>query len=180
MLGPREIDSLEGVRCYSVAADSNRPGSVRRIAERLASQAFEIAGLHGIDAGDALALATRFDCAWAYRAGHALLWRPPFRAHEVHDRYLAAPLLRPFERRGLLEVVGERNRAPLALVLAALSSDRAQVRELRFLRTTLRRLPIQTLLFVAGAGPAFERVGVADLGFRPVRQNDACSIYARI
>ncbi len=122
--------------------------------------------MHGIDAGDALAMATRFDCDWAYRGGQALFWQPVFQAHEVHDRYLPSPPMRPFERRGLLEVDGERGATSLTLIGTQLSNDRAHVREIRFVRTIARRRRGAAILFIAGFDPHVHRYGFGDLGLR--------------
>jgi hypothetical protein len=124
--------------------------------------------LHGIDAGDAYAMATRFDCEWAYRGGQALFWQTWFRAHEVHDRYLPAPPGRPFERRGLLEVDGEAGGETLTLIATQLSNDRARVREMRFIRTSVRRIGGDVLLFIAGFDGAAQRYGFADVGVRRI------------
>lgn len=113
-------------------------------------------------------MATRFDCEWAYRGAQALFWRQPFLAHEVHDRYLPAPPLRPFERRGLLEVNGEIDGLPLTLIATQLSSDRSRVREMRFVRTALRAIEGDVLLFVAGFDPGAQRYGFHDLGVRRI------------
>lgn len=179
MLGPGEIDSLEAAfHVYSLAGDAHRASSVRRFAERLAREPFDALAIHGIDAGETLALATRFDCAWAYRGRQALLWRASFRAHEVHDRFLPTPLLRPFDRRGFLEVRGHVLR-PLALVAAELSRDRNSARELRFVRNALRMLRGDAVLFLANVDERTERIGVRDLGFTTVDCREGRAIYRR-
>jgi len=149
----------------SVADDFTQPGALRRASERINRDKPEIFCLHGIDAGDAFAMATRFDCDWAYRGGQALFWLPAFQAHEVHDRYLPSPPLRPFERRGLLEVDGERDGHPLTLIGTQLSSDRAHVREIRFVRSVARRCDGTAILFIDRFDAAEHRYGFADLGF---------------
>lgn len=131
--------------------------------------------VHGIDAGDAFAMATRFNCDWAYRGAQALFWKPAFRPHEVHDRYLPAPLLRPFERRGFLEVDGELGGEPAALFATELSPDRAHVREIRFVRTALRRTTGAVVLFIARFDEGAHAYGFADLGLCRVRPG----IYVR-
>lgn len=141
---------------------------MRLAAERIHREKPEIFCLHGIDAGEALALATRFDCDWAYRGGQALFWKPTFVPHEVHDRYLPSPLLRPFERRGLLEVDGERAGRPLTLIGTQLSSDRAHVREIRLVRTIARKAVGPAILFIAGFDAATHHYGFADLGLHAI------------
>lgn len=162
-----------------MAGDSNRPGTTRAFAEQIARERPSFFAVHGIDAGDALALATRFDCGWAYRGRQALFWTRAYHAREVHDRYLPAAPLRPFDRRGLLEVRGEFEMNCLTLVAAKLAADRTSIRELRFVRTTLRTIDGAALLFLAGHDE-HARVGFADLGFAFLRGIDGCSIYAKV
>jgi hypothetical protein len=148
--------------------DFTRPGALRIAAERINRETPDLFCLHGIDAGDALAMATRFDCEWAYRGGQALLWRKTYRAHEVHDLYLPAPPLRPFEWRGLLEVDGECGSTTLTLIATQLSNDRARVREIRLVRTVARRRRGAAVLFIAGFEAAAHPYGFADLGLHAV------------
>lgn len=180
MLGPGKIDSVTNdlPLCYSLAGESSRPGATRAFAERIATERPLFFAVHGIDAGDALALATRFDAGWAYRGRQALFWSKAFRAHDVHDRYLPAPPLRPFDRRGLLEVSGDYERERLTLVAAQFAHDRTRIRELRFLRESLKRIDGRAFLFLAGYREG--RVGFSDLGYARVRSDDSgCAIYAR-
>ena len=182
MFGLRKIDSVKFTDlpvCFSVAGDASRAGEARRFAERIAAEQPAFFAIHGIDAGDALALATRFDCGWAYRGGQALFWRGGFTPHDVHDRYLPLTPLRPFDRRGLLDVRGEYAGKPLALIVAQFAKDRSRVRELRFMRAELRKLSGRALLFVAGQEDG-ERIGFQDLGFFRLRGSAACGIYARV
>ncbi len=181
MFGPREIDSVELADvpvCFSLAGDSNHPGAIREFAERIAAEQPALFAIHGIDAGDALALATRFDCGWAYRGRQALFWRDGFAVHEVHDRYLPIVPLRPFDRRGLLEVRGDYAGKPLVLIAAQFAKDRSRIRELRFVRGELRRISGRALLFVAGHYES-ARIGFGDLGFLRMRGLADCAIYAR-
>lgn len=152
---------------------------MRQFAERIAAESPSFFAVHGIDAGDALALATRFDCGWAYRGRQALFWRDAFVAHDVYDRYLPVLPLRPFDRRGLLEVRGDYAGKPLTLVAAQFSEDRSRVRELRFLRSDLRHVPGRALLFVAGHYEG-GRIGFRDLGFLCLRRSGECGIYAKV
>ena len=134
--------------------------------------------MHGIDAGDALALATRFACGWAYRGRQALFWRDGFAAHDVHDRYLPLTPLRPFDRRGFLEVRGDYCGKPLTLIAAQFAKDRSRLRELRFVRGRLRAISGRALLFVAGHDET-ARIGFTDLRFLRLRGSSDCAIYAR-
>lgn len=148
---------------------------MRIASERVNQENPEIFCFHGVTAGDAFAIATRFDCDWAYRGGQALFWKPTLRAHEVHDRYLPSPLLRPFERRGLLEVDGDRDGRPLTLIATQLSDDRAHVREIRLVRNIARSRIGGVVLFVAGFDAAAHHYGFADLGLHA----QAPGIYVR-
>jgi hypothetical protein len=152
---------------------------MRAIAERIVAESPAFCAVHGIDAGDALALATRFDSGWAYRGRQALFWSKAFHAHEVHDRYLPAPPLRPFDRRGLLEVRGTIGNEKVTLVAAQLGNDRSRVRELRLLRSTLRAIHGTAYLFIAGYGND-ERIGFADLAFRLKHSDEGCVVFARL
>ncbi len=144
--------------------------SRRRIAERIAASDASIVCVHGIDAGDAYALATQFALGWAYRGGEALLWRAAFAAHEVHDRYLPLASARPFERRGLLEVRGEWNGAPLTLLAARFSPDRSHLREWRFARAIVRQTTERAIFFADGMTERLERLGMRDLRLMPLEQ----------
>lgn len=148
------------------------------LAATLASQRPSVFAVADISAGDALALATRFDCGWAYRGGIALFWSGSFKAREVHDRYLPTAAIIPFERRGLLEVRGEMESTSCALVAAWLAEDRSRVRDIRFIRTTLRAIEGDALLFLANYA-ASDRIGFADLGFRLLTQRNGCAVLQR-
>ncbi len=156
----------------------NRPDATRQFAERIAAEQPAFFAIHGIDAGDALALATRFDCGWAYRGRQALFWRDVFAVHEVHDRYLPVTPLRPFDRRGLLEVRGDYAGKPLVLIAAQFAKDRTRIRELRFVRHELRCITGRALLFVAGHDDD-AHIGFRDLGFLRLRGSTDCGVYAR-
>jgi hypothetical protein len=134
LLGPGEIDPL------SLAYANARELAARALAEFIARVDPEICAIAGIDAGDAFALATRFDRQWAYRGAQALFWQARFRAHEVHDRYLRSAALRPFDRRGLLLVDGECDGFPLSLIATQFGTTReTYVQETRFMRDQVRK-----------------------------------------
>lgn len=137
---------------------------MRDLAQLFDAQDPLVACLHGVDAGDAYALATRFDRAWGYRGGEALLWNAEIRAHVVHDRYMPPSPLRPFERRGLLAVDASYRNEPLTLLATSLGDDRsAKIRDLRFARAMLRAINGVAIAFLANASQA--RIGFSDLGF---------------
>jgi hypothetical protein len=148
------------------------------LAATLATRKPNLFAVAEISAGDALALSTRFDCGWAYRGGIALFWGATFKAHDVHDRYLPEPAIIPFERRGLLEVRGEIASKPCALVACALASDRSRIRDIRFIRTTLRAIEGNALLFLANYS-ASDRIGFTDFGFTLVTSEDGCAVLQR-
>lgn len=154
-----------------------RAGALRSLTAFLAEIDADIFCIHEIDAGDALALATRFDRAWGYRGGQALFWNARVSAHTVHDRYLPLTPLRPFDRRGLLEVDAETHGARLTLVATQFANDRAvRVRELRYARSNLRAQGGAALLFVAQPDP---RIGFADLGLHEVITAHELACYVR-
>ncbi|MBV8688995.1 MAG: endonuclease/exonuclease/phosphatase family protein [Candidatus Eremiobacteraeota bacterium] len=138
----------------------------------------DVLALCEIDAGDALALATRFARQWAYRGSQALLWKPRVHQARVRDAYLPRTPLRPLERRGLLRVATQVGEYPLNLVATQIGAQREQrVRDLRYLRSSLRRIGTQCLLLAVLPDSA---IGVGDLGFRKlVSGSDHESIFAR-
>jgi len=137
---------------------------MRSLAAFLAESDPDVLALGEIDAGDALALAPRFDRNWAYRGGQALLWNARVRAHEVHDLYLPVAGL-DFERRGLLRVDGEVDGERAALFATQFSTDRSRIREMRFARAHARGAPPLAVAFVTAPPPA---VGFADLQYETI------------
>jgi hypothetical protein len=151
---------------------------MRTVAETVAARAAEIFCVHGIDDGDALALATRFDCGYAYRGRQALFWRAHFAAREVLDRYLPGAPLRPFDRRGLLQVDGAFAGEPLALIATQFAAERAvRVREVRFARSVLRSIDGAALLFVTGV--ASGAISFRDLRFETIASEAGTLVAAR-
>ena len=153
-------------------------GAMRALAELVANRSPDVLCVHDIDAGDALALATRSDLQWAYRGAQALFWSRRVKAHGVHDRYLPVAPLRPFDRRGLLQVDAEIGGKRFALLATQFSAERTlRVRELRFARDNVRRIDGAAVLFVARPD---ERIGFEDLGFEvKMGSPDAQVCYAR-
>lgn len=126
-----------------------------------------IFAVHGIEEGDALALATRFARDYAYRRRQALFWNATFTAREVLDRY-----------RGLLRVDGTFAGGRLALIAARFASDRGlRVRELRHARSVLRATKSAALLFVSGTVEG--EAGFEDLGFATLATDGDALIAAR-
>ncbi|HEY8313418.1 MAG TPA: hypothetical protein VIG51_04515 [Candidatus Baltobacteraceae bacterium] len=119
-----------------------------------------------IDAGDALALATRFAREWAYRGGQALFWNASFRAREVRDPYLPFAAAKPFDRRGLLRVDGRLGPVGAALYATQFAGERhRRIPELRFARAHMRSTQAPALLFahLARRAIAFEDLGFTDV-----------------
>jgi hypothetical protein len=149
---------------------------MRTLASFLAEADPDIAALSEIDAGDALAIATRFDRAWAYRGGQALLWKARFAARDVHDLYLPISPLRAFDRRGLLRVDGRCDGAELSLFATQFATDRVRVRELRFARSVVRGVGHAAVLFLS---QQHGRIGFSDLGFHAAGTCDDLEIAVR-
>jgi len=162
----------------SLTGESSRRSGMRVVAESVASHGTTIFCVHGIEEGDALALATRFDCGYAYRGRQALFWNARYAAREVLDRYLPNSPLRPFDRRGLLQVEGSLDGASLALIATQFTSERTvRVREVRFARTVLRATGRTALLFVTGSGSG--AMNFADLGFTTIASAAGAFVAAR-
>ncbi len=151
---------------------------MRLVAETVASRNAEVFCVHGIDEGDALALATRFDCGYAYRGRQALFWKVRFAAREVLDRYLPGAPLRPFDRRGLLQVDGVLAGGRLALIATQFAGERAvRVREARFTRAILRTIDGAALLFATGV--ASGAISFRDLRFETIASEASTLVAAR-
>jgi hypothetical protein len=157
---------------------SGSPSGLRDAAAVISVRSPVIFSVHGIDEGDALALATRSASSYAYRGHQALFWNPTFGAREVLDRYLPGAPLRPFDRRGLLQVDGFFVGQNVSVVATQFAEDRAtRIRELRFTRTVLRATKRSTLLFVNGI--VEDEPGFADLGFGQAAYGKGMLVTAR-
>lgn len=153
-----------------------RSGAMRSLASFVHDVTPHVMGICEIDAGDALALATRFALEWAYRGRAALFWRAPFRASAVHDRYLPGGAARLFDRRGLLIVDADREGAPCTLAATQLGASRETfVPELRFARSQLRGA-LPALLFVDM--PPY-RLDFRDLGLQAIGEGIFARGFAR-
>lgn len=150
---------------------------MRSLAALLAAEDPDLAALSEIDAGDALATATRFDLQWAYRGGQALLWKRRVIAHAVHDLYLPVSALRPFDRRGLLRVDADIANVPVHVFATQFAGDRSAIRDLRFARTAVRGVAGNVLLFVCGS--AASRIGFADRGLQSAAPAPQLAIWTR-
>ncbi len=161
MLGPGQIDSL--TLAFAVVAAA-RAGARRSIAAFLDRARADVAAICGIDSGDALSTATRFDLGWAYGGGAALFWNARFAAARVGDR------------RGWLRVEGEYGGSPLQLFAVRLTSNRESLRALRSARSAVRASNGNALLFASGLP---ERIGFADLGLTEVALGGGSCVAAR-
>jgi hypothetical protein len=159
------------------AAYLRRAGAGLSLARLLADEDPVVAAVGEIDAGDALASATRFAREWAYRGGQAVLWKGDFAAHEVHDLYLPVSVRRAFDRRGLLRVDGTLGERDLHLFATQFAPDRSSVGELRFARARIRDVAGDALLFVAERSRS--RVAFSDLGLRELTTAAGLAVYAR-
>ncbi len=122
-----------------------------------------ILGISEIDSGDALALATRFALQWAYRGGQAVFWKPQFKAVSVSNAHPPFSPLRPFERRGVVRVDLEIAGAPVRVFATQMSAERERrIRELRYLRTSLRQTDGPCIVFCVSPP---SRIEYGDLGF---------------
>lgn len=136
---------------------------MRSLAAFFAHHDPEIFAVSEIDAGDALAIATRFARQWAHRGGQALFWNDAFNAHSVHQAYLPFRASKPFDRRALLHVDGSVNGRPCAMYATQFGPSRRQrVPELRFVREQLRGTRGLALLF---AHLPMRRIAFGDLGY---------------
>ncbi|HEY1976059.1 MAG TPA: hypothetical protein VGG89_05935 [Candidatus Baltobacteraceae bacterium] len=154
-----------------------RAGAMRSLAALFSADDPDVAALSGIDAGDALATATRFDREWAYRGRQALLWKRRMTAHAVHDFYLPVSALRPFDRRGLLCVDADAGNVPLHLFATQFAGGRTAIRDLRFARTAVRSVDGNVVLFISEPGSS--RIGFADAGLQSVVPAPKLAIWAR-
>lgn len=159
------------------AEQLQRPGAMRSLAALFSADDPDVAALSEIDAGDALATATRFDREWAYRGRQALLWKRRLTAHAVHDLYLPVSALRPFDRRGLLCVDAEAGNVPLHVFATQFAGDRGAIRDLRFARSAVRRVDGNVVLFISDPGPS--RIGFTDTGLQSVVPAPNLAIWAR-
>ena len=86
--------------------------------------------------------------------------------------------MRPFDRRGLLQLDATWNGVALTVVATSFARDRAsRVRDVRFARTVLRSVSGIAIAFVANA--AESRIGFSDLGFVELARDDHNLIVVR-
>jgi hypothetical protein len=136
---------------------------MRSLAAFVAEHDPHILAIAEIDAGDALALATRFARQWAYRGRQALFWNGAFVEHAVHELYLPFRAANPFDRRALLRVDGALEGRSCALYATQFARAPEQcVPELRFVR---ERLCVQHGPAVLFAHQPGRQITFEDLGY---------------
>jgi hypothetical protein len=150
-----------------------RAGAMRALAQCVSDSDPDVLALSEVDSGDALAMATRFDRQWAYRGGQAVLWNRRFAAAKVHELFLPAAPLQPFERRGLLRVDGICNAGDVSLFAARFAPDRACVRDLRYARSAIRAARTARIVLFVTDPPAAGSAAFRDLGLQAVSAGDA-------
>ncbi|MDQ2662898.1 MAG: hypothetical protein M3Y18_02545 [Candidatus Eremiobacteraeota bacterium] len=135
---------------------------MRSLAAFFAAAGADVFAVCEIEAGDALALATRFAAEWAYRGRQAIFWNARFLAREIADVYLPVSVARPLDRRGFLRVDGSLDAALCALYTMQLAADRHEIAQRRFVRTRLRSHPGSAIVFARAPRGG---MNLADLGF---------------
>ncbi len=114
---------------------------MRSLMQFLARTDPEIFALCEIDAGDALAVATRFVRQYAYRGGQAVFLRNSVDITAVRDDYVPLWPGRPFDRRGVVWVQARYGSRRVSVLTAKLASGREQrAAEIRHVRTIVRAL----------------------------------------
>ena len=177
MLGPRKIDPL-ALRLLDIEGSLRRAGAMRRLAELFAAEDPSIACVHQVDSGDAFAFATRFDRDWGYSGGMAVFWVKAIRALGVHDHYAPTLPLRPFDRRAVLHVNAVFEDEPLSILATTLGDERgSRVRDMRFMRSVLRRVPGAAIAFIGNA--ASSPAAFVDLNFSTLSRGDHNLIVVR-
>jgi hypothetical protein len=181
LFGPGEIDSVELLTVSFVRAlGLARAGSMRALAQFVSASDPDVLALSEVDAGDALAMATRFDRQWAYRGGQAVLWNRRFADAKVHDLYLPAAPLQPFERRGLLRVDGSCDGVEVSVFATRFAPDRASVRDLRFTRSAIRAARERRILLFITDPPATGSEAFRDLDLQAATNGDAADLMLAV
>jgi len=143
-----------------------RAGAMRLLAEQVSSTKPDLLVVSEIDDGDALAVATRFDLQWAYRGGQAVLWNARLAPRSVEESYLP-PALPALQWRGLLRVDLRSGDAELSILTTRFAADRTRIRDLRFVRSVLRRDSTSSAILFVTNPPKSGSWAFSDLGFLP-------------
>ena len=107
------------------ARDLLRTGSMRALAQYVASKTPAVLAVSGIGAGDARSLATRFGLQWVYRGRQALFWDQHFTATRIDTAYVQARS--PLRRTGLIEVHGMLSNEQCTLAVTHIAAESAPV-----------------------------------------------------
>ena len=158
----------------------SRAGAAHTLARYVNAIDPDVLALSEVDAGNALALATRFDRQWAYRGGQAVLWNRRFDAEKVHDLYLPAVPLQRFERRGLLRVDGRCDGSELSIFATRFAPDRASVRDLRFTRSVIRAVASARIMLFVTTPPAAGSAAFRDLDLHAERDGSAPDVMLAV
>ena len=153
---------------------------MRALAQFVSAADPDVLALSEVDAGDVLAIATRFDRQWAYRGGQAVLWNRRFADAKVHDLYLPAAPLQAFERRGLLRVDGSCDGVELSIFATQFAPDRASVRDLRFTRSAIRAARAGRILLFLTDPPPARSAAFRDLDLQAVADGDAADLMLAV
>ncbi len=153
---------------------------MRALAQFVSETFPDVLALSEVDAGDALAIATRFDRQWAYRGGQAVLWNRRFAEAKVHDLYLPVAPLQPFERRGLLRVDGSCDGLEASLFATRFAPDRASVRDLRFTRSAIRAARSRRILLFLTDPPSAGSAAFRDLDLQAAANGDAADLVLAV
>lgn len=141
-----------------------RAGAMRSLASFYDEHRPDVFAICRMKPGDALALATRFSLQWAYRGRQALFWTSAFKHAWLEDPYLPFHVTRPLDRRAFVRIDVERNGQTYTLAETEFARTQMQrTRELRFVRTALRRTHAPAIFF---AHIPEQHAKFSDLGFQ--------------
>lgn len=122
---------------------------MRSLAQFLADTDPDIFALCEIDAGDALAVATRFARQYACRGGQALFLKSSVEITAARDEPLPLWGGRPFDRRAVLWVQGRYGERGVSVLTAKIASGREQrSAEIRHIRNVARSLESPAVLLI--------------------------------
>ena len=159
------------VRAHGLA----RAGAMRALAEQVSATTPDLIAISEIDDGGALAVATRFDLQWAYRGGQAILWNARLAPRSVEESYLP-PALPALQWRGLLRVDLRIGDVELSVFSTRLATDRSRIRDLRFVRSVLRRDRMSRAILLVTNPPNRGSAAFTDLGFAARCESDASEL----
>ncbi len=146
---------------------------MRSLAQFLAGTDPDIFALCEIDAGDALAVATRFERQYACRGGQALFLKGGVEITAARDQQVPLWPSRPFDRRAVVWAQARYGEHRVSILTAKIAGGREQrAAEIRHVRKVVRSLAKPAVLFIHLARdaalhfPQYERVAA----HRPVSE----------